>query len=244
MAVPAVIPKSLFAGQATAAGATIYTTPASTTAARLTALIVTNVDTNPHTFSVYTSAGAMTMNDAHALYKDVPIVAGATVAILSPLALGFPTNGSQTGSIAIKADADAVLDVTLFGSEVDATSLTVGRALPHQYFQGVLTATPGVAVLYANASANFSGITMSLTFCNVDASPHPVDIQVSFDGGSTYFKLRKGLSIPANDTLVVIDQFIIGPTGGTGLELLTAIDPGNTGFITCTASVVQVNVAP
>jgi hypothetical protein len=244
MTVPAVIPKSLFAGQATAAGATIYTTPATTTAARLTALIVTNIDASPHTFSVYTSLGAMTMNDAHAQYKNVPIAAGATVAIIVPLALGFPTSSPQTGSIAIQADADSVLDVTLFGSEIDSTSPTVGRALPHQYFQGVLTATPGIALLYGNATANFSGIVMSLTFCNVDGSPHDVDIQVSFDGGSSYFKLRKGLTIPANDSLVVTDQFIIGPTGGTGLEILTAIDPGNTGFITCTASIVQVSVAP
>ena len=239
MAAPAVIPQTLFVGQATAAGATILAS-LTTTAIRITAILITNIDTSAHNISIYSSIGPMNLTDDQALYKNKLVDSGDTLSLLVPRVIGDYFNVG-IGRLGVQADADSVLNVTVYGAIVNGAHADVGRSAPVQSFQGVLTTNPAVSPLFGVATANISGVLMSLVLCNTSGTNHSVDIKVSFDGGSTYTDLYIDYPVPANDTVEIETPIIVGVAAGTGLEILVAgadVD----GFITATASMVYVNV--
>ena len=49
---------------------------------------------------------------------------------------------SGIGRLAIQADADSVLNVHVFGAEIDGAHADVGRSAPVQSFQGFLKTNP------------------------------------------------------------------------------------------------------
>ena len=240
MAPPAVIPQTLFVGAATAAGATILSST-TTTAFRITAILIANTDTSAHNISVFASIGPMTLNDTHVLFKNEIVDSGDTMTLTVPRVIGDYFNAG-IGRLAIRSDVDTVVKVTVFGSEIDGDHPDVGRSAPVQSFQGVLTTNPAVSPLFGVVTANLSGVLMSLTLCNTSSANHSVDLLVSFDGGATFPELYTDFPVPANSTVEIEDPIIIGVTAGTGLEGLFASADAD-GFITATASMVFVDVS-
>jgi hypothetical protein len=248
MAVPAVIPKLLsyfptFDGMLTAAGSLVYQTPLTTTVTHVILMTIHNTDGSPHTFTIWyqSTNGTPTLSDAHVIYKAVPIAANANVTIAIPWIAGQAQGGATFGNISAAADADSVLQLSIFGAEIDTTSPTVGRSIPGASFQGVLTVTVGDSVLMVSLATTTVMMLMSVILCNVDSVSHDVTIAFHFDSFSG-FHTQKVVTVPANDTLVVTDSFILDGNGAGNSYLAAGCDTGS--VVTATASALAINLTP
>jgi hypothetical protein len=232
MAAPAVIPKLLsFAEIAISPGGDIYATPLGTTVARVGLIVINNPDGSPHTFTLRSSLGASVVDDAHCLYKDVAIAAGATKVYRVPRALG---DGSSVGRLHAESDANLILKCYTYGAELDTLHADIGRAIPKQPVQVQLTTSPQSLI---GSVGTISQVLMSLTLCNVDAAPHDVRIIYAFFPTDVYTTI----TVPANDTLELEDLLIADPAapGAGGLTILADANS----VVTATVSVVDVDIS-